>query len=275
MPSTSGRDRVDVLDGARRQRAAPRHRSGGGGLRQGSGGAPSPVTFRHEGGDVKLAEQRQQEQQQERQQGAPPPPPPPPPSDEERRRRDFYANVGDAIRTLREDIPLLFHKDLNYDIYREDITFRDPSIAFHGLKSYRLIFRSLRFHGRVFCKALYVEVQRIWQPDDAQIKVRWKVYAKPRLGGPDGQLDGIFTYRLDRSGKIYEHSVDNVQLRDPPIRNPLLYWFNWILVPAPQAQQVPCPGSWCEGAAEEAALPALPASSGSWDDSWDAECEGA
>lgn len=29
------------------------------------------------------------------------------------RQPDFYANVGDAIRTLREDIPLLFQKDLN------------------------------------------------------------------------------------------------------------------------------------------------------------------
>ena len=26
---------------------------------------------------------------------------------------DFYANVGSAVRTLREDIPLLFQKDLN------------------------------------------------------------------------------------------------------------------------------------------------------------------
>ena len=26
---------------------------------------------------------------------------------------DFYANLGQATRTLREDIPLLFQKDLN------------------------------------------------------------------------------------------------------------------------------------------------------------------
>ena len=29
------------------------------------------------------------------------------------RSPDFYANVGDAIRTLRDDIPLLFERDLN------------------------------------------------------------------------------------------------------------------------------------------------------------------
>lgn len=33
-------------------------------------------------------------------------------------RNDFYVNLGLAVRTLREDLPLIFTKDLNYDIYR-------------------------------------------------------------------------------------------------------------------------------------------------------------
>ena len=31
---------------------------------------------------------------------------------------DFYVNLGLAVRTLREDLPLIFTKELNYDIYR-------------------------------------------------------------------------------------------------------------------------------------------------------------
>jgi len=31
---------------------------------------------------------------------------------------DYYANVGDAIRTLREDIPLLFERELNCEHHR-------------------------------------------------------------------------------------------------------------------------------------------------------------
>ncbi|MED6213424.1 hypothetical protein PIB30_093201, partial [Stylosanthes scabra] len=31
---------------------------------------------------------------------------------------EFYVNLGLAVRTLREDMPLIFTKDLNYDIYR-------------------------------------------------------------------------------------------------------------------------------------------------------------
>ncbi|EFN50536.1 hypothetical protein CHLNCDRAFT_16014, partial [Chlorella variabilis] len=78
-------------------------------------------------------------------------------------------NVGDAIRTLREDYPLLFVKDLNYGIYREDLVFKDPSLTFQGLKNYKLIFWSLRFHGRLFLKAAHVQVLRIWQPEDRVI----------------------------------------------------------------------------------------------------------
>ncbi len=47
--------------------------------------------------------------------------------------------------------------------------------------------------------------------------MRWKVYAKPRLWWEaEGQVDGLSTYRLDRTGKIYEHAVDNVQVRCAP-----------------------------------------------------------
>jgi len=39
--------------------------------------------------------------------------------DEHQQQKDeFYLNLGVAVRTLREDMPLIFVKDLNYDIYR-------------------------------------------------------------------------------------------------------------------------------------------------------------
>lgn len=34
-------------------------------------------------------------------------------SDDQKKPPDYYANVGDAIRTLRDDIPLLFKKELD------------------------------------------------------------------------------------------------------------------------------------------------------------------
>ena len=49
------------------------------------------------------------------------------------------------------------------DIYRDDITFRDPRNTFQGKKDYKTIFWSLRFHGRLFFRLLYVDVLRIWE----------------------------------------------------------------------------------------------------------------
>lgn len=37
---------------------------------------------------------------------------------DKQQRDDFCVNLGIAVRTLREDIPLIFAEDLNYDIYR-------------------------------------------------------------------------------------------------------------------------------------------------------------
>jgi len=37
-------------------------------------------------------------------------------------------------------------------------------------RNYRILFWSLRFHGRLFFRTLYVDVQRIWQPEDQQIR---------------------------------------------------------------------------------------------------------
>jgi hypothetical protein len=34
------------------------------------------------------------------------------------RRSDFYLNLGTAVRTLRDDLPAVFVREPNYDIYR-------------------------------------------------------------------------------------------------------------------------------------------------------------
>ncbi|KAK0582053.1 hypothetical protein LWI29_020910 [Acer saccharum] len=42
-------------------------------------------------------------------------------SKEEEEKQNYYVNMGYAIRTLREDYPALFYRELNFDIYRDDI----------------------------------------------------------------------------------------------------------------------------------------------------------
>ncbi|KAI7735601.1 hypothetical protein M8C21_030764 [Ambrosia artemisiifolia] len=136
-----------------------------------------------------------------------------PPSDP---RQDFYVNLGLAVRTLRHDLPLIFSTDLNYDIYRDDITFVDPLNTFTGIDNYKLIFRALRFHGRILFKEISLEIYRVWQPSENLILIRWNLKGVPRVPWEaKGEFQGTSRYKLDRNGKIYEHKVDNLAFNFP------------------------------------------------------------
>lgn len=86
---------------------------------------------------------------------------------------------------------------------------------FSGIENYKLIFWALRFHGRIFFRALWVDVVRVWQPSDKVIMVRWAVRGTPRVPWEaQGHFDGTSEYKLDKDGKIYEHKVDNVVMNN-------------------------------------------------------------
>lgn len=143
-------------------------------------------------------------------------PPTPNATQDNKQKNDFYVNLGVAIRTLREDLPQLFSKDLNYDIYRDDITLVDPLNTFTGIDKYKLIFWALRFHGRVLFREINLEVLRIWQPSENMILIRWNLRGIPRVPWEaKGEFQGTSRYKLDRNGKIYEHKVDNIAFNFP------------------------------------------------------------
>ncbi|KAK1280683.1 hypothetical protein QJS04_geneDACA014890 [Acorus gramineus] len=133
-----------------------------------------------------------------------------------REDNDFHLNLGYAVRSLREDLPNLFSRDLDFTIYRDDVTFVDPLNTFRGIDNYRLIFRALRFHGRMLFREIDVEVTRVWQPSDRVILVRWDLRGVPRVPWEaEGRFGGASWYKLDRRGRIYEHKVDNLALDFP------------------------------------------------------------
>ena len=70
-------------------------------------------------------------------------------------------------------------------------------------------------------------------------RLRWTVRGVPRVPWEaEGIFDGISEYKLDRTGKIYEHKLTNVQMRDPPLaRSPLSIGLN--LIPIPRLQGAP------------------------------------
>ncbi|XP_019424708.1 PREDICTED: uncharacterized protein LOC109333636 [Lupinus angustifolius] len=136
--------------------------------------------------------------------------------DKKQPKDEFYVNLGIAIRTLREDMPLIFIKDLNYDIYRDDITFKDPLNTFTGIDKYKLIFWALRFHGKILFREISLDVYRVWQPSENVILIRWNLRGVPRVPWEaEGEFQGTSRYKLDRNGKIYEHKVDNLAFNFP------------------------------------------------------------
>ncbi|KAF7835677.1 uncharacterized protein G2W53_010536 [Senna tora] len=142
--------------------------------------------------------------------------------DEKQQKDEFFLNLGLAVRTLREDLPLLFIKDLNYDIYRDDITFMDPLNTFAGIEKYKLIFWALRFHGKILFREIALDVYRIWQPSENVILIRWNLRGVPRVPWEtQGEFQGTSRYKLDRNGKIYEHKVDNLAFNFPQTIKPV------------------------------------------------------
>ena len=102
------------------------------------------------------------------------------------------------------------------EFFREDITFIDPLNTFQGIENYRLIFWALRFHGRILFKEIGIEVFRVWQPSENSILIRWELQGVPRVPWEArGRFQGTSRYKLDRSGKIYEHKVDNLAFNFP------------------------------------------------------------
>ncbi|KAL5220851.1 hypothetical protein ABZP36_025564 [Zizania latifolia] len=136
--------------------------------------------------------------------------------EDEEERRMYYLNMGYAIRTLREELPDVFSKEPSFDIYRDDIVFKDPLNKVEGIDNYKRIFWALRFTGRVFFKTLWVDIVSIWQPAENLIMIRWIAHGIPRVPWEGhGRFDGASEYKLDKNGKIYEHKVHNVAMNPP------------------------------------------------------------
>ncbi|GLC43472.1 hypothetical protein PLESTM_001477100 [Pleodorina starrii] len=92
--------------------------------------------------------------------------------------RDSYAvNYGTAVRVLREDLPQMLARPLQWDIYREDICFITPWVApLRGMRHYQMVHRVMRALARLLYRTASVELLRLWSP----------ISSEPFRGGPGG-----------------------------------------------------------------------------------------
>ena len=115
-------------------------------------------------------------------------------------------SVERVIKTLKEDLPTLFQKDISYQIYTQDIYFKDPVNTFKYKFNYRIIFWTLRFHARLFFTQIYFDVHEVYQSAEDTILAKWTVRGVLRVPWKAGLLfNGYSTYKLNQDNLIYEH----------------------------------------------------------------------
>jgi Uncharacterized conserved protein (DUF2358) len=106
---------------------------------------------------------------------------------------------------LKQDLPTLFEQDISYDVYSKNILFKDPVNQFKGKFNYRIIFWTLRFHGRLFFTELFFDLHDVTQTEANVILANWTVRGTLRLPWAAKMFfNGYSTYRL-QDGLIYEH----------------------------------------------------------------------
>jgi hypothetical protein len=121
-------------------------------------------------------------------------------------RVESQLSVKGVIKTLKEDLPTLFEKDISYHIYTQDIYFKDPVNTFKYKFNYRIIFWTLRFHARLFFSEIYFDVHEVSQSAEDTILAKWTVRGVLRVPWKAGLLfNGYSTYKLNQDNLIYEH----------------------------------------------------------------------
>ncbi len=119
---------------------------------------------------------------------------------------EFKLPADRVIKTLKEDLPTLFEKDISYHIYTDDIYFKDPVNTFKYKFNYRIIFWTLRFHARLFFTQIYFDVHEVHQSAEDTILAKWTVRGVLRVPWKAGLLfNGYSTYKLNQDNLIYEH----------------------------------------------------------------------
>lgn len=119
---------------------------------------------------------------------------------------EYLTQIQRIIEILKLDLPTLFQKDISYDIYTQNIYFKDPVNTFQGKFNYRIIFWTLRFHAKLFFREIYFDVHQIDRVETDSIRVDWTVRGTLRLPWRSKLFfNGYSMYKLDRNCLIYEH----------------------------------------------------------------------
>ncbi|MFW6358891.1 MAG: DUF2358 domain-containing protein [Chroococcales cyanobacterium] len=119
---------------------------------------------------------------------------------------EYQRQIERVIKTLENDLPTLFQEDISYDIYTQDIYFKDPVNTFKGKFNYRIIYWTLRFHAQLFFTEIYFDLHDIKKVNKETIKAYWTVRGTLRVPWKAKIFfNGDSTYSLNEAGLIDNH----------------------------------------------------------------------
>lgn len=124
----------------------------------------------------------------------------------EKMQLEYKSQVEENIIILKHDLPTLFEKDISYDIYTDDILFKDPVNKFKWKFNYKIIFWTLRFHAGLFFTDIHFDLHDVYQSNEYTIFAKWTVRGTLRLPWKAKIFfNGHSNYKLNEDGLIYEH----------------------------------------------------------------------
>ena len=131
---------------------------------------------------------------------------------EEDLQRNFTLNVGRAIETLRDDVPVMFRQEPDLSIFSDDVVLSAPSgVLSRGKNMYRTVYSSLRVARRLTFTQPLVQIHALRYLDwRSEISVRFSVTTEGPLGMDTVTFDAISVYKLNSQGLIQEHRIDDM-----------------------------------------------------------------
>ncbi len=119
---------------------------------------------------------------------------------------EYKSQIEENIKILKHDLPTLFEKDISYDIYTDDILFKDPVNKFKWKFNYRIIFWTLRFHAGLFFTDIHFDLHDLYQSNENTIFAKWTVRGTLRVPWRAKIFfNGHSNYTLNEDGLINNH----------------------------------------------------------------------
>nr|XP_033326185.1 uncharacterized protein LOC117220387 [Megalopta genalis] len=147
-------------------------------------------------------------------------------------RKPSEEQLQHIFNCLRDDLPLVFVRSLNYRIYTPDLVFVNniKGTVTTGLNQYMKQVTWIRLLGHL--KFAYVRLQILKMtshPEDSSIKIRWRIVGMSGTrvfltfwkikawhmkthaeNDSDLWYDGFSTFYVNNDGKVFKHVVDKI-----------------------------------------------------------------